>query len=209
MGNDRGSSALPTKSRIGRLVPRRLVASKVRCSWNLSAAPHLGERLESARPRRQGTSRRKTGFHPKLPFILADPQPRPGNKQGTGPWCRLIGTVLAPDILSAHPQRHRESRPRICSVSHQRLRRPPLRTRSRFQSALRYLIPRYETFQGFCRFRAILRAARGRFAAGGPLRCHPPSPSSSDDPVRMPGNRLLHRPWAGRCGHKRPWFDGA
>jgi hypothetical protein len=41
-----------------------LVAAKVRYSWNLSAAPHLGERPESARSRQISRNTRRSDGHP-------------------------------------------------------------------------------------------------------------------------------------------------
>ena len=64
-------------------------------------------------------------------------------KQEAGSWARLIRLSLPPISSALTP-----------STSARAVRL--LHARSGFQSALRDLIPRCETFQGFCRFRSAV-----------------------------------------------------
>jgi hypothetical protein len=83
---------------------------------------------------------------PAVAVHLAEPKVAFANKQGTRPEVdRLIGAVLYPGCHQRRPRTPRERRSRIGPMPDHRSR--PL---SGFQSALRDLIPRCETSQGFC-----------------------------------------------------------
>src|SRR6516164_6786551 len=97
--------------------------------------------------------------HPKLPFICRTSN-LAWNKQRAGP---ALGTVLALARGSdPTPSLIRISSALTPSTS---ARRPT----ARFHSALRDLIPRCETSQGFCRLSGGFGCGvKNRFAAGGP-----------------------------------------
>jgi hypothetical protein len=178
-------------------------------SWTIRRASRGQERLLrvqtialrqwpfTARPRRSGTPRRGSAFHPSQPFATVVVEGRFGvrRRQGFAYSGRSLNRMSAAATPSTPASAAPGSAPcRTGAVDLSDLVAPAggqsaVSWGSRFQSALRYLIPRFETSLGFCGSWALRPAARGRFAAGGPSF---PGQSIAAGRLRRPQRRILN-----------------
>jgi len=83
---------------------------------------------------------------------------RPSNLIGAVPHQNFPGSHYRPPVSAARASALCVAPAPLTSLS----------GRSKFQSSIRDLIPRFETSQGFCRFRAVLPTEWAWFAAGAP-----------------------------------------